>query len=125
MKESELQKLVTDFFDSKNWFYLRCNSGSIFLDNRRVQLCPPGTPDLFLLVKGKAIFIELKRNKKVYDTWKKKYKNYLKTNVISPYSTRSVIQHKRIKQITESGGTCISTYSFDDLMEDFKKLKLI
>ena len=122
IKESDVQKEITDYLETKGVFYLRLNSGSVFIENRRVKLSPEGTPDLFMLIDGKPIFIELKRSEKVHKTWKNQYQQFLKTSWQTPYNTRSVMQHKQMERITEAGGICISHWSLDGLLEDLKSL---
>lgn len=124
IKESEVQKEITDYLETKGIFYMRCNSGSVFVDGRRVRLCPPGTPDLFVLIDGKPIFIELKRDEKEFNKWKNKWKKFLKTNIQTPYNQRSILQHKRMQKITDAGGICISQWSLDGLIEDLKYLNI-
>lgn len=124
IKESQVQKDITDFFDLKKIFYIRCNSGAVFIEDRRIKLCPPGTPDLFCLIDGKSIFIEVKRDLKEYQAWKNKYIKFVDTGYLNLYNSRSVQQHKTMKRIEEAGGICICTYSLDNLLEDFEELEI-
>lgn len=124
MKESEVQKLITEYLETKKIFFIRCNSGSIFLDGRRIRLCPIGTPDLFILIDGKPIFVELKRDEKTHKLWKRKWQNFKKTSLQTPYNSRSVSQHKRMQEITNAGGICISTWSLDGLLKDLESLNI-
>ena len=76
MKESELQKAILEYLTLKKIYHLRLNSGQI-LGNRgkiryMVNLCPMGTPDIFVLHNGKSVYLEVKKDKKEVEAWFKK-----------------------------------------------------
>lgn len=56
MRETELSRTIKDYLDARHVWNIRLNSGRV----GRVYLCPRGTPDRLAVVKGRAIFIEVK-----------------------------------------------------------------
>jgi hypothetical protein len=66
--EAELKQGVQDYLQYKQnqgvLYFDRLNSGEAIIETgdsrRRIMLCRPGTADMFLILKGSLIFLELK-----------------------------------------------------------------
>jgi hypothetical protein len=57
-----LVKKVLTLCDALHVWAWRMNSGLVTTESgSKVQLSPPGTPDVFLIVKGKPCFLECKK----------------------------------------------------------------
>jgi len=62
MTESEIQKLIIDYFESCGDIPMRMNSGLVKKGTRYIRLQKAGTPDLFVVRKsGNNLWIEVKR----------------------------------------------------------------
>lgn len=60
--ESATLRSIKQYLAARNIFYLRLNSGKIQTRaGHWIELCPSGTPDLFLIYRGYHIWIETKR----------------------------------------------------------------
>ena len=124
MTESDAQKQILDWLKLKGFYCLRINSGNIAQsyhgDTRYIQLAPRGTPDVFCIVNGCPVFIEVKKDEKAINQWKKQWENFQKTARVTPYNQRSVDQHKQMNKIREAGGftivACDAKMVEDDLI---------
>jgi hypothetical protein len=101
--ESEVSRHVKQYLRGRNIYHLRLNSGKIFYKNNWIHLCPEGTPDLFCLYKGKAVFIETKR--------------------VGEKSTEEQLRTHEF--IVRSGGWMIVAYTLDDLVRELKAIDLL
>ena len=91
MSESEIQRSIIDYCTAKGALVFRMNSGHSGRHN--VKLHPPGTPDLFVVKKPVAIWIEVKTAK----------------------GKVSEIQHKMHERLTDLGQVVIVARSSDDV----------
>lgn len=57
MTETEIQRQIIDYLKASGYLVWRLNSGKAA---HNIQLCPPGTPDLFAVGKGCTIWVEVK-----------------------------------------------------------------
>jgi hypothetical protein len=96
--ESVVSRACKQYLKGRNIYHLRLNSGKIFYQGRWIHLCPEGTPDLFCLYRGKAVFIETKRK------GEKPTDEQLATHAY----------------IIKSGGWVIVAYELDDLVRELK-----
>ena len=60
MSESEIQKSIIDYCTLKGALVFRMNAGSRNYNNKQA---PKGTPDLFIVLNQKALWIEVKTEK--------------------------------------------------------------
>lgn len=101
--EAEVSIQVKHYLRARNIYYLRLNSGKIYHKNNWIHLCPEGTPDIFCLYKGKAVFIETKR------VGEKPTEEQLRTHAY----------------IVKSGGWAIVAYTLDDVVRELKAIDLL
>ena len=101
--ESAVSRACKQYLRTRNIYYLRLNSGMIKKQGYWIHLCPEGTPDLFCLYKGKAVFIETKRESK------------------DP-TPEQLATHAAI---IKSGGWAIVAYTLDDLVQQLKAIDLL
>jgi len=122
--EAEVLRSITDYLTLNNIYHLRLNSGKVLitqgLTRRMINLCPEGTPDIFALKDGKAVFLEVKRDAKVKETWLKKIRNFKKTAVVAHSARREIEQYKAMKTIEAAGGDTYLVASLGEVMEIFK-----
>jgi Holliday junction resolvase len=57
LSESEIQKQIIDYLKTSGGIVFRMNSGQ---RQNNVKLCPAGTPDLFVVLPHKTLWIEVK-----------------------------------------------------------------
>jgi hypothetical protein len=101
--ESVVSRACKQYLKGRNIYHLRLNSGKLFHQGRWIHLCPEGTPDLFCLYRGKAVFIETKREGK----------------------DPTPEQHATHLFIIKSGGWMIVAYKLDDLVRELKAIDLL
>src|SRR5712692_2438835 len=68
LMESEVQRAICDYLALRKVFFFRCNNKPIFDPTRKVfralpKYTPKGIGDILAVKDGKAIFIEVKRDK--------------------------------------------------------------
>ena len=129
MSEKDVQKIIMDWCGWNRYYVLRLNSGMIriFENNkyRMIRMCPAGTPDLLILINGNYIFVEVKKDDKEVQKWKKKIEKYLATSYIPPSHNREIAQYKAHRKIAKAGGKTLIVGSLNELESDLKKLNLI
>src|SRR5687768_3818249 len=101
--ESVVSLHCKHYLKNRNIYHLRLNSGMIKKPGRWIHLCPEGTPDLFCLYRGKAVFIETKRESK------EPTPQQLETHA----------------QIIRNGGWVIVAYELGDLVRQLKTIDLL
>lgn len=106
--ETQVVRAMRDWLTLKKIYHLRLQTGMVptsYNGKKSVlNLCPTGTPDLMLVLKGKAVFVEVKRDKGEVSRWKTRIDKYLKTSFMPSYIEREVAQHKARVEIEKSGG---------------------
>lgn len=61
IRETPLSKQIAEWLANRGVWNERLNSGKIETrDGRRIHLCERGTPDRIAVVRGRAIFVEVK-----------------------------------------------------------------
>ena len=129
MSESSQQKAIIQWLKLKGAYVLRLNSGSLTKQYKggfhHIQLCPRGTPDLYVLLNGYSCFIEVKKDEKEIKAWQTQFKNFQKTARITPYNQRSVHQHKQQNKIRDAGGFTLVACSVKMVEEDLKALSIL
>ncbi len=98
--ESATLRACKDYLTARNLYFLRLNSGEIYLHGRCVLLCPEGTPDLFVLYRGVALFVELKK----------------------VGENPTLIQQLVHSTIQKHGGRLRIAWSVDDLIDELKHI---
>lgn len=58
MTESEIQKQIMDYSELRGWKVFRMNSG--YSGRHNLKLCPPGTPDLLIVMPNRYLWVEVK-----------------------------------------------------------------
>jgi len=104
MKESEIQKSITDYLDwQKDLYYFRSGSGQFKTDRGWFKTGRKGCPDITICIAGLALFVEVKNEK----------------GKLSPE------QKEAQKQIQRSGGIYIVARSIDDVIFEVEAIKII
>lgn len=98
--ESVMQRGIKRYLEIRNIYHLRLNSGGVSKGDNYIALCPKGTPDLFALYRGVALFIEVKREGE------------------KP-TPQQLATHAFIRQ---SGGRMIVAYSVEDVRAELIKI---
>lgn len=101
--EAQVSLQVKHYLRARNIYYLRLNSGKVYHKGNWIHLCPEGTPDLFCLYRGRAVFIETKR------IGEKPTEEQLCTHAF----------------IVKSGGWAIVAYTLNDLVRELKAIDLL
>jgi hypothetical protein len=99
--ETALSASICDYLDARRIYNDRLNSGKIFTGNYVVHLCKTGTPDRFAIVRGTAVFIEVKK----------------KDKKPTPEQT------ERHAELRRAGAVVITTDSYDDFVRQFKEVE--
>lgn len=62
MSESTIQRAILDALHAAGAFAFRTNSGKVKVRGGYMNLCPPGTPDVYVLVPphGTSLWLEIK-----------------------------------------------------------------
>lgn len=127
MSESSVQSKIIGYLSYNNYWCERTNSGSAFIKfgqaTKRIQLCRKGCPDVIALVNGIFIGIEIKKDKKEYEKWKRIATSYRKTKEIKKSWQHVIDQYNYGMEIIASGGEYIVTYSQAHLHEQIERLK--
>ena len=58
--EKAIQKSILDYLKRKHIMHWRQNSGFAFMGNRMIRLGPAGLPDIFIVLDGRVIAMEVK-----------------------------------------------------------------
>lgn len=58
MTEGQIQKQAIELLKLSGYLVFRLNSGRA---RNNIRLCPPGTPDLLAVKKGRVLWIEMKK----------------------------------------------------------------
>jgi len=116
--EKQIERDIIQFIRFKGGWCEGIQSGSLVLPNpkggfRRVNMCTKGTPDIIACFNGKFLGIEVKKNEKEIEKWRK------------GKDKRSLDQQYQRDRILESKGIYIITHSIDDLRADLVELGLI
>ena len=110
LTETKVVKTIKDWLALKKIYTLRLQTGSLMTSyngNRvMVPLCPTGTPDLFTLIKGKAVFFEVKKDEAGMIEWNKRVNKFIKTGFEPVSYAREIAQYKAKLQIEKNGGLC-------------------
>lgn len=80
-----------------------------------VHLADQGTPDLLACIKGRFVGIEVKKDEKEIERWKR----------TAETDRRSAAQHAQQQAIRDAGGITLVVCSVDDLIADLKELQLL
>lgn len=80
-----------------------------------VKLADRGTPDLLACVNGHFVAIEVKKDAKEIETWKKKAET----------DPRSIVQHAQHHAIKAAGGRVIVVYSVEGLQRALEELEIL
>lgn len=62
--EQTVSKQIQSYLDARHIYNDRLNAGKVRIGSRYIQFAKNGTPDRWCLVKGKMVFIEVKRKGK-------------------------------------------------------------
>lgn len=98
--EAAAMASIKRYLAVRNIYHLRLNSGKIYRKGNWIHLCPEGTPDLFALYKGVALFVEVKREGEM------------------PRDNQ-LVEHGFIRQ---SGGRVITAYAVEDVRNELMKI---
>ena len=93
MTESEIQKQIIDYCTAKGALVFRMNAGSRNYNNKQA---PKGTPDLFVVKKPVAVWVEVK----------------------TPTGKVSEVQEKMHDRLRELGQRVIIARSVEDVMRE-------
>lgn len=108
VSETEVIKTIKDWLALKKIYTLRLQTGSLMTSYNgnkvMVPLCPTGTPDLFTLINGKAVFFEVKKDEAGMAEWRKRVDKFIKTGFEPVSYTREIAQYKAKLQIEKNGG---------------------
>lgn len=118
IKESDVLKSIMNFLKLQKHYVLRLNSGKVFNEKSVIMLCPRGTPDILAVIKGRAVFLEVKRDSKTVKTWWRKVDLFQKTARINGCNQREVNQYKAGQAIDKAGGV----YSVVSSVKEVKKI---
>ena len=126
MKENRLQKKIIDWLKFDGCHVLRLNSGMIDMGGgHMVRLCPPGTPDLLAIVPpyGRALFLEVKRDKKIADHWNKVVESFVAGGTVAKSNKPIIDQYKQIVKIWDSGACAAVVCSIKDVQDILTQIK--
>lgn len=102
MKETSLSNQITDYLNYRSIYNDRLQCGKIqTVRGNWIHLCKIGTPDRFAIVRGRIIFIEVKKFKQIT-------------------TTEQVERHHLIRL---SGAIVIVVNSFDDFICKFNAIR--
>jgi hypothetical protein len=59
--ENEIQSTIIDYLKQKRYFFWRQNSGAMQISHRFLRFGKVGSPDIFVVKKGRIIGLEVKR----------------------------------------------------------------
>lgn len=124
MKEKSVETQCIIWIRTIGGYVQKVHSGGMFKSyagkrsgvNRiyKMKLADAGTPDLLGCIQGKFFAIEIKKDQKEIDKWRR----------TAETDKRSIDQHHQQDLIREAGGITLIVSSVEELMEDFKALKL-
>lgn len=80
----------------------------------KINMADTGTPDLIGCIGGKFFAIEVKKDQKEIDKWRR----------TAETDKRSIAQHYQQDLIRNAGGITIIACSLEEVIQDFKALKL-
>ena len=126
MTEKQLENHLINYIRVKGGYVQKIQSGSLIIGaagrQRRVKMADEGTPDLIVTYKGKAFFLELKKDEKAYKGWLAKCRNFDKTKKLTPYNKQAVTQRAQHKEIESAGGNVYLAWDIDLFVKFIKKL---
>jgi hypothetical protein len=99
MTENDLKNLILDYLSAKGIFHWRNNSGAVVSEykgkKRFMRYGAVGSPDIFCVVKGRCIGLELK----------------------GPKGKQSDSQKEFQERLEEAGGLYLLVYELEDITE--------
>ena len=124
MKEKQIEKQIIDYIFAMGFWVTKVQAGSLvksYKDRKtgitrfhKIQLAVMGVPDLIACIHGKFIAIEVKKDQKEIEKWKR----------TKDTDRRSAAQHNQQEAIRYSGGVTLVVCSVEDLEKDLRELGL-
>lgn len=119
MTELDVKSVIIEYLRYSGHYALRINSGKVFAKygekTRCIKLAEVGTPDIVACINGKFVGLEVKKDEKTKESWKRRVQKFIQTSIISPYNQREVAQYKAMKAIEKSGGDTYLVCSVDEV----------
>lgn len=129
MTETQIVKTILEWLEKERFYHLRLNTGTLFASyggkKRAIKLCPNGTPDIFVLVDGRAFFFEVKKDEAEVKKWEKRIENFVKTSFKPSYCNREIEQHKARVQIEKNDGMWYLVCSLEEVQAVVQKHALV
>lgn len=122
MKEKTLQNSVVAYLESLGAYVISVKSGKLMAvysgKVRMIHLAPAGTPDLFVILEGIPICIELKKDEKTADQWKRVVSRYRESGSTAKSNIPIIQQYECHNEITRAGGIAIVCGSVQEVEDE-------
>lgn len=107
-------------------YAINVQSGSILTEYNdqtyKVDLAPPGTPDIIGWFKGHPFGVEVKRDDAERERWRAQWRKHKETGEFKKSWLRSILQHQAQTAIEAAGGTYLCCVGIEDIESDFREL---
>lgn len=129
MAEKDILRNIIGYLEYNNIWWERLNSGAQLIKNnkgeiRNIRMAKKGAPDIIACYNGLFMGIEIKKDKKEYENWRRIAGIYRTTKEQKKSWQHIVDQHNYAMDMINNGAEYVLTYDTGHFDEVFKKLKI-